>query len=75
MIHPALSIENSTASAEYSSSRLMAGFNRSDDEVLSLIKNLTTPLGIVAIDSATEIDRGFNLTLANLSLLYKHSSK
>ena len=73
MIHPALSIDNSTASAEYSSARLMAGLNRSDDEVLSLIKNLSAPLGIVAIDSATESDRGFNLSLANLSLLYKHS--
>jgi hypothetical protein len=73
MIHPGLTIDKSTASAEYSSARLMAGLNRSDDEVLRLIQKLRHPLGIVAIDSATESDRGFNLTLANLSLLYKHS--
>jgi Neuraminidase-like domain/Salmonella virulence plasmid 28.1kDa A protein len=73
LIHPALVINKLTASAEFSSSRLMAGLNRSDDEVLALIQNLAQPLGIIAIDSATESERGFNITIANLSLLYKHS--
>ncbi|AIZ40200.1 Tc toxin subunit A-related protein [Cellulophaga baltica] len=73
LIHPALVIDSSTASAEFSSSRLMAGFNRSDDEVLALIQNLTLPLGIVNISSAIESERGFNLTVANLSVLYRHS--
>ena len=72
-IHPALIIDKLTASAEFSSSRLIAGLNRSDDEILALIKNLAQPLGITAIDSATESERGFNLTNVNLSLLYKHS--
>ncbi|MBX2968264.1 MAG: hypothetical protein KF803_02750 [Cyclobacteriaceae bacterium] len=72
-IHPALIINKSSSPAEFSSSRLMTGLNRSDDEVLALIKNLASPLGIIAIDSANEGDRGFNLTIANLSLLYRHS--
>lgn len=72
-IHPAFVLNNSTSPAEFSSFRLMAGLNRSDDEVLALIKNLSSPLGIVAIDSANEADRGFNLTIVNLSLLYRHS--
>ena len=73
LIHPALLIDKSTASAEFSSSRLMAGLNRSDDEVLTLIQNLASALGIVAIDSATESERGFNITIENLTLLYQHS--
>lgn len=72
-IHPALIVDESTPSAEFSSSRLMMALNRSDDEILELIKNLAQPLGIVGIDSATEADRGFFLTLTNLSLLYRHS--
>ncbi len=73
LIHPALIIGKTTASAEFSVSRLMAGFNRSDDEILALIKNLAQPLGIGGLESAVEGERGFNLTLANLSLLYRHS--
>lgn len=73
LIHPSLVIDKSTASAEFSSYRLIAGFNRSDDDVLTLIQSLAQPLGIVSIDSATEGERGFNLTLSNLSLLYRHS--
>lgn len=73
LIHPALVINKSTASAEFSSARLMAGLNRSDEEILTLIKNLAQPLGIVAINSATESQRGFNLTVDNLSLLYRYS--
>lgn len=73
LIHPALVIDKLTTSAEFSSSRLMAGLNRSDDEILALIQNLDQSLGIVDIDSATESERGFNLTEANLSLLYRHS--
>lgn len=72
-IHPALAIDRSTPGAEFSSSRLMAGLNRSDAEVLVLIQHLKQPLGIVDIASATESQRGFNLTLANLTLLYRHS--
>ena len=73
-VHPSLVIDNSTTPAEFSSSRLMAALNRSDDEVYSLVKHLAQPLGIVSIDSATESERGFNLTLDNLTLLYRHSS-
>jgi len=73
LIHPSLAIDQSSASAEFSSSRLIMALNRSDDEVLALIKNLARPLGTVALDSATESERGFNITLVNLSLLYRHS--
>jgi hypothetical protein len=76
LIHPALAIDKSTLAAEFSSSRLMVGLNRSDDEVLTLIQNLAQhlqPLGTVVIDSATESERGFSLTINNLSLLYRHS--
>ena len=72
-IHPVLVIDGSTASAEFLSGRLMIGLNRSDNEVLTLIQNLAQPLGILNIDSATESERGFNLTIQNLSLLYRHS--
>ncbi len=72
-VHPSLVIDNSTTPAEFSSSRFMAALNRSDDEVLSLVKHLAQPLGIVSLDAATESERGFNLTLTNLSLLYRHS--
>jgi len=72
-IHPSLIIDNSTSPGEFSSARLMAALNRSDDEILGLIKNLAQPLGVVAINSATESERGFNLTSANLSLLYRHT--
>jgi len=72
-IHPALIIDHSTASAEFSTGRLMAGLNRSDAEVLTLIKYLAQPLSITNINSAIESERGFNITLQNLTLLYRHS--
>lgn len=73
LIHPALALDRSTANAEFSASRLSAAFNRSDEEILTLIQNLAQPLGIVALDSATESERGFLLTKENLSLLFRHS--
>src|SRR5690606_33976320 len=39
----------------------------------SLIRHLAVPLGITALDATTENERGFLLTAANLSLLYRHS--
>lgn len=72
-IHPALVIDQSTSPGEFSSGRLMAAFNLSDDELLVLIKKLATPLGIANLSSVTESDRGFLLTTANLSLLYRHA--
>ncbi len=72
-IHPALIIDSSTPSAEFVSGRLMTGLNRSDTEVLILIQQLAQALGITNINSATESERGFKLTLQNLTLLYRHS--
>lgn len=73
LIHPSLAIDQSTANAEFSASRLSAAFNRSSDEILILIQNLAQPLGIVALDSAIESEKGFLITNENLSLLYRHS--
>lgn len=73
LIHPSLIIDNSTSPGEFSSARLMAGLNRSDAEILLLIQSLAQPLGIVNLTSSTESDRGFNLTVQHLSLLYRHS--
>jgi hypothetical protein len=73
LIHSSLVIDGSTPNTEFSTSRLSAAFNRSDDELLTLIQNLAEPLGVVALDSATEGERGFLLTIDNLSLLYRHS--
>ena len=72
-IHPSLAIDQSTTPAEFSSARLIAALNRADDEILALLQHLAQPLGIVGLTSATESERGFKLTLANLSLLYRHS--
>ena len=72
-IHPALSIDKSTENALFTSGRLMVGLNRSDTEVLTLIRSLAGPLGIENLESSVESDRGFNLSLENLSLLYRHS--
>ncbi len=72
-VHPALVVDNSTDPAEFAPGRLMSGLNRSDTEVLTLIQKLAQPLGIIDINSATESERGFNLSLQNLTLLYRHS--
>jgi len=72
-VHSALVLDNSTAPAEFTSARLMSGLELSDADVLVLIQNLATPLGIADIDSATESERGFLLSIKNLSLLYRHS--
>ncbi|GAA5225380.1 Tc toxin subunit A-related protein [Membranihabitans marinus] len=72
LIHPALAIDQSTVNAEFSASRLSSAFNRSDDEILTLINQLAQPLGIVSLNSVTESERGFLLTKENLSLLFRH---
>ena len=72
-ICPSLVIDNSTVPAEFTSDRLMAGLNCADDEILALTAALSSPLGVVNLTSALEADRGFLLTAANLSLLYRHS--
>lgn len=72
-IHPALIVDQSTAPAEFSSARLMDAFNLSDADVLLLIQHLAVPMGITNIASATEAERGFKLSTANLSLLYRHA--
>ncbi len=72
-IHPALVVDQSTVAADFSSARLMDAFNLSDADVLLLIQHLAVPLGITDIGSAAEADRGFSLSVANLSLLYRHA--
>jgi Salmonella virulence plasmid 28. len=73
LIHPSLAIDQSSTDAVFSAFRLSMALNRSDDEVLTLIRHLAVPLGITALDAATESQRGFLLTTENLSLLFRHS--
>ena len=73
LIHPSLILNKSTSPGEFSSDRLMVALNLADNEVLALIQNLASPLGIVALNSPMESGRGFFLNNANLSLLYRHS--
>lgn len=75
LVHPALIDNGQTPSAESESNRnrLMIGLNRSDADVLALIKYLALPLGVINIQSAVELEKSFKLTLGNLSLLYRHS--
>lgn len=71
-VHPALSIGQSTPNAEFNPARLLAGLQASEEELLVLIQYLKGALGITNIDSANEAERAFNLTLQNISLLYRH---
>lgn len=73
IILPSLIIDTSTPLAIFSSDRLITGLNRSDYEITCLVQYLAQPLGIIDIHSAVESNRGFFLSLDNLSLLYKHS--
>ena len=73
LVHPALAISQTATNTEFSSTRISAALNRSDEEVLVLIKNLASPLGISSLTSTNESNRGFLLTRSNLTLLYRHS--
>jgi Tc toxin complex TcA C-terminal TcB-binding domain/Neuraminidase-like domain/Salmonella virulence plasmid 28.1kDa A protein len=52
--------------------RLLAGLRVTDEQLLRLITHLAGPLG-ADLGSANEQDRGVPLSVANLSLLYRHA--
>jgi Neuraminidase-like domain len=71
-VHPALRDNPAAAPADHAFARLIAGLQVDADRLLQLIVGLATPLGVQPA-AATEADRGFELNLANLSLLYRHA--
>jgi hypothetical protein len=52
--------------------RLLAGLQVRDAELVMLITSLAKPLG-AEIENASEIERGFALSHANLGLLFRHA--
>ncbi len=53
--------------------RLLAGLQVSDADLVVLITNLAAALGVANLNDPTESNRGFTLSLPNLTLLYRHS--
>ncbi|MBB5874376.1 hypothetical protein F4553_007810 [Allocatelliglobosispora scoriae] len=70
-VHPALR-DPGAAAAGMDRERLLAGLGVTDETLLVLLRELAVPLGADpgAVDEA---DRGFLLTVANLSLLWRHA--
>ncbi len=71
-IHPSFRQAGSTAPADNALHRLLAGLRISDEELNLLITHLSAPLGL-NLASTNENDKGFDLTVANLSLMYRHA--
>ena len=70
-IHPSLRTTPSDVD-EAMMHRLAAGMGISDEDLLHLVEGLQTALG-ANITATNQDDRGFNLTAANLSTLYRHA--
>jgi hypothetical protein len=72
-VHPAFRPDPALdASGDPTLARLIAGLGIDDTALFRLIVELQLPLGIDP-SSANENDRGFPLSAANLSLLYRHA--
>ncbi len=71
-VHPALRDDPSTPPPNHAYQRLLAGLRVDADRLLQLIVGLATPLGINPT-APVEADRGFALSVKNLSLLYRHA--
>ena len=72
-IHPAFREISSAVPVDNALPRLLAGLRISDEELYLLITNLSVPLHLNLSPTSSEADKGFNLTVANLSLLYRHA--
>lgn len=72
-IHPSFRSAGTPVPADNTLHRLLAGLQVSDEQLSQLITQLSNPLGIVSLTSNNERERGFALTLANLTLLYRHA--
>jgi Tc toxin complex TcA C-terminal TcB-binding domain/Neuraminidase-like domain len=70
-VHPALRA-TATDDGQALLHRLMAGLGIGDGDLLALVRALAGPLGFDP-EAASEDDRGFPLTSASLSLLYRHA--
>src|SRR5262249_35959880 len=71
-IHPSSRQAGAPAPADNTLHRLLGALQVSDEQLVTLIQNLSRPLG-VDLSSSNESDRGVPLTLANLTLLYRHA--
>lgn len=72
LIHPSFRAPASPGPADNRLHRIRGGLQVSDEELAVLIRSLATPLGL-DFATANEDDRGFFMSLANLSLLYRHA--
>lgn len=72
LIHPSFRAPATPGPADNRLHRIRGGLQVSDEELAVLIRALATPLGL-NFATANENDRGFFMTLANLSLLYRHA--
>lgn len=70
-VHPSLK-EAAPPPVDYALLRLLAGLRVNDEELYLLILNLSAALA-VNVGAAAEADRGFTLSVANLTLLYRHA--
>ena len=73
LIHPSFRTPASPGPPDNRLHRIRGGLQLSDEELAVLIRALAGPLGL-NFGTANENDRGFFLTAANLSLLYRHAS-
>ncbi|HZM78767.1 MAG TPA: neuraminidase-like domain-containing protein [Candidatus Limnocylindrales bacterium] len=70
-LHPSLA-DDPAAPVPHIHRRLLAGLRVSSADLAVLVRGLAAPLGIDPA-AATEAGRSFPLTVANLSLLYRHA--
>ena len=71
-VHPALRTDPGARAPGHALQRLLAGLRVDADALLELIRGLAQPLGADP-QASTEAARGFTLSVANLSLLYRHA--
>jgi hypothetical protein len=71
-VHPSLRTAGTPSPADTTLHRLMAALGATDDQLAALIVGLAPALN-ANIAAADESQRGFLLTAANLTLLYRHA--
>ena len=71
-VHSSLRESGAPLPSDNTLNRLLAGLQLSEDHLGQLITRLAGPLG-ANVAAANENDRGFALSLANLTLLYRHA--
>src|ERR1019366_9206656 len=70
-VHPALRSAPAPGGDDPNQLRLQAGLGVTDETLVALLRVLATPLGFNL--TGPDDQRGFALTVANLSLLYRHA--